>query len=316
MASLAYSVVITNNAAAPFYGMLDMYHDDDTAYDSAIPICTVMGTSWLRWIDQAYLYTVPKTYAVTLDGPAASGAYTQTMRLISADQRWVATATHGIVLTVTTPTATATPTWTPTNTPATTATPTATHTATPIWTATATPVYAVQINEICPAPEQDWNHDGAATDADEYIELREVHGVVTDITGWSILVENVGTGYDVEYVIPATTQLDANGYLVIFGYQYLREDTKMARRLQFDLPDAAVCVSLLNAAGTEVDAVCYYAGDSFSQEIFVNLGDGESLGRLGGWTIMAGSPGWANLSATPTPSPTSTASPTATPTAA
>ena len=317
--SLAYIVSVTNNDAYPFNGWLMLDHDDRTEYVISQPLVSQDGHTFINWIAQTFISALASVFNIWLDGPEASGTYQQDAYVISSDWDWYAVATHEIKLTVTTPTGTPTPTWTPVPT-ATGATPTRTptFTATATYTPYPTAVPAVVINEICPVPDQDWNHDGAVSDADEYIELAEPNGAAADITGWIIEVDNLDTWERFFYKVPATTALDANGHLVIFGYEYMREDTRLARRIEFDLPDANACVHLRNAAGTEMDALCYYAGHGMMRDGVVNMDSGDVYGRYPNahtayWQYMSGSPGWANSVATPTTTATHTPTATATP---
>jgi len=316
--TLAYVLTYTNNDVNPFSGWVLLDHDDSTEYVISNPLVSKDNVTWIEWWWQALISAVAKTFNITLDGPPASGSYTQSAFLISDDWDWYAVATHTIKLTVTAATATSTPTWTPTPTAANTPTRTPTFTATATYTPYATPASSVVINEICPVPDEDWNHDGAATEKDEYIELAEAQGASADITGWVIEVDDLDNWERTFYEIPETTQLDDTGHLVIFGYQYLREDTKLRRRIEFNLPNGNVCIHLRDGDGTEKDALCYYAGSGTMMERMVNLNSGDVYGRYPNahsayWQLIPGSPGWANAVATPTATPTHTPTATATP---
>ena len=176
-----------------------------------------------------------------------------------------------------TPTATVTPspTQTPTETPEATWTPTETHTPTATSTeapgeATITPTASpevgvsptpsltpgtpsptparpsVAINEVLPAPKAvDWDGDGKANAADEWIELFNATGRPVDLSGWRL---ETGKDAGTIYRIPRGTTLRAGAILVFYQ-----------RQTRLKLDDAGGTVRLVDRGGKVADSVRYGA---------------------------------------------------------
>jgi hypothetical protein len=191
-----------------------------------------------------------------------------------------------------TPTRTATPT--PTDT-ATTPTPTATA-ATPA-PGTATPLppqaFAVTLNEILPDPATiDWDRDGEANFADEWIELHNASALPVPLAGWTISDE-AGA-----YTLPAGTVIWPRGFLLLY-----RGQTRLT------LSDWRDTVTLMRSDGSLGDRLTYERGPGDDQT-FCRLPDGS-----GGWSgDCQVTPGEANRARpAPPPAPPGSPQPTATP---
>ena len=161
-----------------------------------------------------------------------------------------ATATSTETLTETpTPTSTSTEasggaTLTPTASPEVGASPTATFTpGTPAPVPTRT---SVVINEVLPVPRAvDWDGDGKANAADEWIELYNATGRPVDLSGWRL---ESGRGAGAIYRIPRGTVLRAGAIRVFYQ-----------RQTRLKLEDAGGLVRLVDRAGIVVDSVRYGA---------------------------------------------------------
>ena len=303
-----YTLVVGNTSGRPVVGDVSFQPDDDTPYNDASP-APDWGSpfvGWVAWLNQSVATGQTLSYRVSLDGPDASGTYTQSAMFLDPLTGWSISTHHSAVYTVTTPTST--PTSTPTVTPTTAATATPTPTVTPTWTPQPTPVAAVVLNELCPVPDTDWTRNGISNALDEYLELREAHGAAQDISGWKIRVTNYVTNRRTTYLIPFQTIIAAGDYLAIFGAQYLRTDTEYRWRERFALPDNAACVELLNASDVVQDGVCYDVVGAGGWGGVMDLGTGDSWGRYpdlsSSWQHVNGSPTWGNFVATPTPTAT------------
>jgi hypothetical protein len=309
MTVLTYTVGVTNPKHTNRRANLGFFVADGMTFAAATPPASrVMDDEqYAAWYNHLYRYGVTN-YTIYLNGPDVSGAYTQTA-VISAGTGFIPemydSDSHVITLTVTIATATPTSTPTRTPTPAVTNTPTPTPTVTPTWTPYPPSLSQVVINEVCPMPRLDHNHNGVANSEDEFLELLEVHGESADITGWSIVIGKPGRGK--VYVIPSLTVIAANKRLVIYGHQYLYDDTPLETRRQFRLLNRDICVTLLDGSGNEMDSVCY---SSLQTPGMIPIGRGQSWGRYpdghaAHWQYLPPSPGYSNAlpTATPTTSP-------------
>ncbi|MCZ7568643.1 MAG: lamin tail domain-containing protein [Ardenticatenaceae bacterium] len=201
------------------------------------------------------------------------------------------------------PTLTPTPLPSPTPTASATATitPSPTKTATPTRSPTASPTIApglpVRLNEFLPAPKNvDWDGDGTATAADEWVELLNQGPAPVDLGGWQL--DDVANGGSQPYTLPAGTRIDPGEVLLLF-----RRQTGVALNNDGDE------VRLLRPDGTPHDAFVFRRTTpdaSYSRDV------------AGAWqTGWPPSPGQPNRPPTPTPTPSPTAPvPTATPFAA
>jgi hypothetical protein len=152
----------------------------------------------------------------------------------------------------------------------------------------------VVVNEVLPVPRSvDWDGDGKANPADEWIELYNATGRPVDLSGWRL---ETGRGAGTVYRIPRGTVLRAGAIRVFYRRQMLLK-----------LEDAGGLVRLVDRAGKVVDSIRYGAlgpDASYSRDA-KNVWHGE-------WPP---SPGKPNLPpATPTPTITVTPTPTPTPT--
>lgn len=173
-----------------------------------------------------------------------------------------------------TPTNTATPvpaTSTSTATPTQTTTPTATSTNTrvPTATATATPTNTpfpstIVLNELLPkAKGKDWNNDGVANAADEWVEIYNTASSSIDMSGWRL---DTGDKTAV-FTIPPSTTIASHGYLVFY-----RSQTKLAL-------DAVEQLRLLHPDGSVADAIQYTQLDD--DRVHARSVDGTGAWRLG-----------------------------------
>ena len=305
---VTFTVGVTNPRYSEVLAKLLFYAADGMTFSAATPPANYVAPDELYayWDYQLYRYGLTN-YTVYLDGPSTSGTYTQTVSLITTGARvpdWYTSTTHSMLYTVTVATNTPTPTPTATATLTATLTPTPTPTVTATWTPYPPAMSQVVINEICPMPVSDHNRNGMANDEDEFLELLEVHGGSADITGWSIVVGLPGS--EQVYIIPSLTVISADKRLLIYGHQYLYEETAMENRVQFRLPDADTCVTLLDDEGNEMDSVCY---SPTSAPGMIPIGRGQSWGRYPDghavhWQYLPPSPGYGNALPTATPTPT------------
>ena len=224
-----------------------------------------------------------------------------------------------------TPTATVTPspTHTPTETPEATWTPTETHTPTATSTetsgeATITPTGSpevgvsptpsltpgtpsptparpsVMINEVLSAPRTvDWDGDGKANAADEWIELFNATGRPVDLSGWRLETEKVGSSV---YRIPRGTTLRAGAILVFYQ-----------RQTRLKLDDAGGTVRLVDRGGKVANSVRYGAlspDASYSRDA-KNAWHGDWPPSPGSANRPSGTPGPGQ--GTPTATPTGSA---------
>ncbi len=257
---------------------------DGSAVDTFAYSGPKRDTSYSRTVDGAGVWT--DAYPPSPGGPNIAPAPTPT---------FTPTLTYTPTLTRT-PTATRTPTLTRTPTATRTATSTRTPTTTPTWTVpptptpTATPVIydpdAIRLNEFLPAPGAvDWDGDGTADAADEWIELYNLGLTPVNLAGWAL--DDIADGGSKPFVFPASASLAPGGFLVIYRTQSglaLNNDTDTVR--------------LLGPDGAEVDDFSYTTtrpDGSYSRAV-----DGT-----GAWTdSYPPSPGGPNLAPTPTPTAT------------
>jgi len=119
---------------------------------------------------------------------------------------------------------------------------TSTPTRTPVPTRTPTPIPGVVvINEFLPHPRRDWNGDGTANTADEYIELMNMGTLSVNLRNWR-LDNGAGTP---AYTLPALTLLPRQIAI------YYRSVTGLA------LSDGGGSVRLVKPNGTTADIYNY-----------------------------------------------------------
>jgi hypothetical protein len=132
----------------------------------------------------------------------------------------------------------------------------------------------VRLNEVLPVPDAtDWDGDGTADEADEWIELYNGGKGNVDLGGWQ--VDN-GSDRGAVYLLPPGTILKADEFLVLY-----RQETGIA------LADGGSQVRLLDPSGKIVDIVTIGA-----------LAGDTSYGREaeGAWQVMRlPSPGRPNV---------------------
>jgi hypothetical protein len=166
---------------------------------------------------------------------------------------------------------------------------------------TVGPEARLVLNEYLPAPRDiDWDGDGQATTADEWVELFNAGTVPIAMRGWQL--DDVADGGSAPYVLPDGAVLPPGGHLVVFA-----KDSKL------QLNNGGDDLRLLSADGTVRDATSY--SRSVPDGAIARLGDGT-----GPWTDgLPPSPGRPNPGEAPTPGPSSTpgstpvAGPSATP---
>ena len=199
------------------------------------------------------------------------------------------------------PTPTATATDSPTPDPTMTGTVTATvngHAD----AASSTPdpsLIDVTLNEFMPDPASDWNGDGTATQADEYIEVFNAGPQPVDLGGW--MLDDMDDSQSRArsffapdgsrpFVIPAGTVVDPGGFVLFF-----RSETDLTLNNDGDW------VRLLRPGGALAEAF-EYTSSRDDQAYSKTLDGGDE------WTrSYPPSPGRSNtLGGTPTPSPTAT----------
>ena len=102
------------------------------------------------------------------------------------------------------------------------------------------------INEVLPAPKTvDWDGDGKANAADEWIELLNTTGRPIDLNGWRL---ETGRGGGTVYRFPRGTMLRAGAILAFYQ-----------RQTRLKLDDAGGLVRLVDRGGKVVDSVRYGA---------------------------------------------------------
>lgn len=295
MSSITYTIQVSNAGVDPFYGQVILDFDDRLPFVASTPPPSFETDAWVGWIDQRFFGSTQTDFVYYLEPAPYTGAYTQTASGVAYDMTWSAKATAVATFVNTTPTAV------PSATPTATATSGPTPTATPTWTPYPTPVYGVQINEICPAPDEDHNKNGVADSLDLFVELR-AYATETDIMGWKIGVYDPSLWTMTRwYLIPATTTLAIDDHLAIFGSQKLREDTVHQERIPFVLTSTGLgCVRLANSNGVVVDAVCYNTSDVWwegggpnmlqSGDCYARVPDGSTVN----WQKTDCTPGYSN----------------------
>ncbi len=163
---------------------------------------------------------------------------------------------------------------------------------------TLAPGLRLLVNEHLPAPRGvDWDGNGQADQADEWIELFNPGDAAVDIRGWHL--DDVAGGGSDPYVFPDGTRIEARGHLLVF-----QRDSGIA------LNNGGDSVRLLTPDGSEMDAHDY--SGSRPDASYARLADGELP-----WTdALPPSPGRTNgdgLPTQPAGSPSSTPTgPTAT----
>lgn len=134
----------------------------------------------------------------------------------------------------------------------------------------------VVINEVLIRPHYDWEGDGGATTADEFIELYNSGPYSVNLEGW--ILDDVPEAGSRPYVLPGFV-LPANGILVLF-----RSRTHLA------LNDGGDTVRLMAPNGMLVDKVRYLRVRAYNLS-YGRLPDGSNLWRYGLWPT----PGRPNL---------------------
>ncbi|MGQ9767879.1 MAG: lamin tail domain-containing protein, partial [Anaerolineae bacterium] len=171
--------------------------------------------------------------------------------------------------------------------------PTPTPTATPTATPTQFP-QGIYLNEVLPDPKAvDWDGNGTADFADEWIELYNAGPAAAALGGWA-LADNTKA-----YTLPLGTVIWPGGYLLLF-----RAQTGLA------LGDSCDQVSLLRPDGTLADSLGYEIGPGADRS-YCRSEDGG-----GYWTRECYvTPGGPNRLLPPSPTPVSgwSPAPTATP---
>jgi hypothetical protein len=105
----------------------------------------------------------------------------------------------------------------------------------------------VAINEILSAPKAaDWDGDGKASAADEWIELFNATKQPVDLSGWRL--ETGRGGVAAVYRIPRGTMLRAGAALTLYQ-----------RQTRLKLEDAGGTIRLVDRSGKAVDSVRYGA---------------------------------------------------------
>jgi hypothetical protein len=152
---------------------------------------------------------------------------------------------------------------------------------------TPSPITGIQLNEVLTTPQTDWNKDGRVDKTrDQWIELANLSDSTFHMP---LQVCDSITG---EVLLPATLQIPAHGFFVLYGNQFTPS---------FPLAPGGGQLVLLDGDGFSIDSVNYAA-----------LGPDLSYSRNAGgaWAITGTpTPGAANVIATPgspTPTPTAT----------
>ena len=162
------------------------------------------------------------------------------------------------------------------------------------------------INEVLPVPRAvDWDGDGKANAADEWIELYHATGRPVDLSGWRLVT---GKGGGVTYRIPRGTTLRAGAILVFYQ-----------RQTHIKLDDAGGLIRLLDRSGKTVDSVRYGVlrpDASYSRDV-KNVWHSDWPPSPGGRNVPPGAagPSSGTPSVTPAPAGSEPGTPTATPTA-
>ncbi len=279
--------------------------------------------------------TVTSTATVTMT-PTASPTATETPTATSTATPTESPTPTATVTATPTESPTATVTHTPTETPEATRTPTPTHTptatnteesggatasptATPTaspdagatLTSTLTPVTPsptsprpqVAINEVLPAPKAvDWDGDGKANAADEWIELLNTTRRPLDISGWRL---ETGRAGGTVYRIPRGTVLRAGAILVLYQ-----------RQTRLTLEDTGGPVRLVDRSNKVVDSMRYGAlspDASYSRDP-KDIWHSDWPPSPGSANLPPGAPGPGRRTptATPTPDGSELVTPTAT----
>ena len=133
----------------------------------------------------------------------------------------------------------------------------------PIWIEGQLQPEKIYINEILPAPKDNWDWDGngIADHNDEWIELYNPLDRSVGLGGWR-LVDASGTGYD----IPLGTTIPAQGYTTLFFVQ-----------TNIGLNNSGDSLSLIHPNGTVVDSFSYDHSPGYD----------ESWCRVNCWTLHA-----------------------------
>jgi hypothetical protein len=162
----------------------------------------------------------------------------------------------------------------------------------------------VVINEVLPVPRAvDWDGDGKANAADEWIELYNATGRPVDLSGWRLETRR---GAGAIYRVPRGTILRAGAILVLYQ-----------RQTRLKLDDAGGTVRLVDRGGKVADSVRYGAlgsDASYSQDA-KNVWHGDWPPSPGRPNVPPATsvPGTGTPTATPAPNGAETVTPTATP---
>jgi hypothetical protein len=162
----------------------------------------------------------------------------------------------------------------------------------------------VVINEVLPAPRAvDWDGDGKANAADEWIEVLNVTKQPVDLSGWRL---EIGRSGGVSYRFPRGTMLRAGAIMLLYQ-----------RQTRLKLDDAGGTVRLVDRGGKVADSVRYGAlspDASYSRDA-KNAWHGDWPPSRGSPNVPTGAsgPGKGAPTATPTPTGSEPATPTATP---
>lgn len=172
---------------------------------------------------------------------------------------------------------------------------------------------------------------GSTTSAnDEFIELRNMTANSIDLSGW--VVENLGSGLQVDITLPIGLTIAPNGYIVIAD----RTATTSILSTEPDYQNGNISLTntgeqlvLKDDEGTIIDTAngtgAWFVGtneEKKSMERNSNPDDGTSAGswhlattavNLDSGVVDLATPGWANVNVDETPTPTETVSPTSTP---
>jgi hypothetical protein len=160
------------------------------------------------------------------------------------------------------------------------------------------------INEVLPAPKAvDWDGDGKANAADEWIEIHNASARPVDLSGWRL---EVGKGAGSVYRIPRGTVLRAGAILVLYQ-----------RQTRLRLEDTGGTVRLVDRSGKVADSVRYGAlgSDASYSRDAKNVWHGDWPPSPGRPNVPPATsvPGTGTPTATPAPNGAETVTPTATP---
>jgi hypothetical protein len=163
---------------------------------------------------------------------------------------------------------------------------------------------SVGINEVLPAPRAvDWDGDGKANAADEWIELLNATARPVDLSGWRL---EAGRGGGSIYRIPRGTVLRAGAILILYQ-----------RQTRLKLEDAGGTVRLVDRGGKVADSVRYDAlgSDASYSRDAKNVWHGDWPPSPGSPNLPPGAavPGKGTPTVTPAASGSAPSTPTRTP---